>query len=154
MDEILVRLSKAVGIDPDLSRAIAAVESSWNPWAVRYEPKWRYFYFVREYADKLMITVETEQMLQACSWGPMQVMGSVARELGFDAELPRLTNSELGIRYGVSKLKKLFEKYNDESEVISAYNQGSARKTPGGMYENQTYVDKVHKSLNNLRKIT
>lgn len=142
------------GVDSDLVRAIITVESSWNPWAIRFEPAWRYFVNPRDWADKLLITFETEQTLQACSWGPMQVMGAIARELGFQQELNRLSDPELGITYGVLKLKSLAQKYRDESDVIAAYNAGSPRKTSGGMYENQKYVDKVHQSLIKLRKIS
>lgn len=153
MDELIVSVSEQNQLDPDLVRAIAQVESSYNPWAMRFEPAWRYFYFPREHADRLMITAQTEEMMQATSWGLMQVMGSVARELGFDLELPRLCIPEMGLNYGCKKLKKLFARYQYEEDVIAAYNAGSPRKEKSGMYFNQRYVDKIRARLVSLRKI-
>lgn len=151
--ESIQKSAETFRIDINLIKAIAKIESGGNPFKVRFEPKWRYLFSPRTFADKLYLTVETETLLQSCSWGLLQCMGSVARELGFQSDLTMLTQAEIGLFYGCKKLRQLFDKYGDETDVISSYNQGSPRKTPGGQYENMLYVDKVSKELRSLRKI-
>lgn len=149
--KVLVSEARANLIDPNLCIAIATVESSWEPFAVRYEPNWKYFYKIELFAKKNRITEQTEQVLQACSWGLMQVMGSVARELGFSQPLQQLCGPAYGVEYGCKKLLELKKLYHSELDVISAYNQGSPVKLPNGDYKNQHYVDKVRELLVDLR---
>lgn len=145
------------GLDPDLIRAICKKESNYNPWAIRFEPvvyaNGNYLITPAAYASRLLISVETEKVMQSCSIGAMQVMGFLARELGYYGELTKLCAPDFGIKYGCTQLKRLFQKYGDEAEVISAYNQGSPRKSPGGQFLNFQYVDAVHTNLIALRKI-
>lgn len=143
-----------MGLDPDLAVAIATVESAGYPLAVRYEPGWAYFYQPEIFARKNGISEATERMLQASSWGVMQVMGTVCRELGHqDSIVQIVARPELGISFGLKKIKKLCERYESEEAVIASYNAGSPRKMPGGKYKNQQYVDKVLASLRRLRAI-
>lgn len=144
--------ARSFGLDSALVQAIIEVESAGNPWAVRFEPAWRYFSFPREWASRLGVTFETESTLQACSWGLMQIMGSVAREYHFDGPLPRLCEPELGLKYGCMHLSKFARLYPSESDVIAAYNGGSPRKTVGGMYLNQAYVDRVDSKVREIRE--
>lgn len=144
------------GLDHNLVLAIISHETNGKPFKTRYEPAWKYLYFPREFADKLLISVETETVMQSMSWGVMQIMGSVAREHGFEDDLPKLTDPQLGLDYGCKHLKKLMVQYGgNETDAISAYNAGSVRKTDGGMYSNQvSYVDPVCSILRDLRKIS
>jgi hypothetical protein len=142
------------GVDPILFEAICRVESSLDPLAMRYEPKWNYLYFPREHASRLRITEETETQLQKFSYGLCQIMGSVAREHGFTGALVSLAaDPALCLKFGAIHLKKFLWKYQTEAEAIAAYNAGSARRTPGGMFVNQQYVDKVDKVLRKLRPL-
>lgn len=145
-------IAQVKGVDPVLAKAIAMVETGGDPWLVRYEPAWSYFHFYHEWASRLGISSQTEQVLQAMSWGAMQVMGSVARELGFTGVLTQLTLPANGVLYGVLKLKSLLVRYGNEDDAIASYNAGSPRKTPGGLYVNETYVDRVHGYLRQLRE--
>ena len=139
------------GCDPDVAIAIAMIESSWDTYAVKYEPNWKYLESVEAHAKADHITGETELQLQKFSWGLMQVMGSVARELGFTLALPMLCIPEFGAEYGTKKLAKLFRRYPSELDVIAAYNAGSPRKTEHGFYVNQGYVNKVKSLVDDLR---
>jgi soluble lytic murein transglycosylase-like protein len=141
------------GLPVELVSAMVQVESSRDPFAVRFEPGWKYFHFPRELASRIAIPEATERTLQACSWGPMQVMGAVAREYGLDGHLAQLVMPHVALEYSCRHLKRFLVKYGIESAAIAAYNAGSARKTPGGMYENQNYVDKVHAELTKLRAL-
>lgn len=145
MTKILVDAAKFAGIDPMLAIAIAEVESAGDPLAVRFEPGWKYHYNVDNFAKLCRISQDTEQMLQACSFGLMQVMGTVARELGFEGSLIKLTDPRIGAKYGCLKLSKLFKVLNSVDDVIAAYNAGSPIKKDG-KYINQQYVDKVHRA--------
>ena len=143
----------SLGIDADLAVAISAQESNFDHSSCRYEPDWVYFFQVDKFARRLNVTAQTERQLQAFSWGCMQVMGSVARELGYEDDLPLLMQPELGTLYGCKKLSQLMQKYKTKNDVISSYNQGSPRKNVQGQYVNQNYVDSVRKRLDNLNKI-
>ena len=144
----------AAKLPHEMVLAIVQVESGWDSFRVRYEPGWRYgTYFAREHADRNGITSDTEDILQRFSWGLMQIMGAVAREIGYNGHLTALCDPILGTRYGCKKLRQCYEKYADETAAIAAYNAGSAQKTQGGMYVNQRYVDRVYAAMLPLRSM-
>lgn len=140
------------GLEPDWVAACIMTESNANPYAVRYEPHFRYLLHPRVWAEKLNLSVETEEMCQKTSWGYMQIMGAVARELGFDGHIPELLDVHANLKYGTMKLKQLMWKYGNIHDSIAAYNAGSVRKTPGGLYENQRHVDKFDAWLRKIKE--
>lgn len=148
---VVEKAAQCEGLDLNLVKAIITVESSWDPRVSRYEKHWKYLYFVREFAEKNNITVETEIALQSMSIGLMQIMGTVAREMGFEGNLSELFKPDVNVFYGCKKLKSLLKKYPSELDVISAYNQGSPKMTDGGHYRNEKYVSKVQLILRDLR---
>lgn len=153
-DALIEKTCNGFGIDPDLVRAICFVESEFNTKATRFEKDWRYFLTPRDWADALGIEYEAEIKNQQTSWGLMQVMGAVARELDYASNLENLCEPEIGLHYGVKKLKKLFQSKmcdGQEVNVIASYNAGSPRKRASGMFVNQRYVDKVYDKLKYLR---
>lgn len=140
---MITNIATAYGLDPHLVGAIVMQESRGDNMAVRYEKDWRYLYKPEEFSQALNITKATETMLQSCSWGYCQIMGSVARELGFMQPLQRLCEEDIGLQYGCKQLQKLQAKYPKMQDAISAYNQGSPRKDLAGLYLNVSYVDSV-----------
>ena len=140
---LIMSIANFNNVDPDLAVAIAETESSFDEYACRFEANWKYAFNCESFANNAKISEDTERMLQMCSFGMMQVMGTVARELGFRGNLLHLTKPELGIRFGCLKLKELLAKYSYQDDVIAAYNSGSPRKIQDGRYYNQTYVNKV-----------
>jgi soluble lytic murein transglycosylase-like protein len=86
----LISLARAAAAEhslhPELVCAICEQESSWNPWALRYEPAFFARYVAPLWATKTISV--TESYSRAFSWGLMQVMGQTAREHGFDAASP------------------------------------------------------------------
>jgi soluble lytic murein transglycosylase-like protein len=120
-----------------LVHAICHVESSMNPFAIRYEPSFKWL------AGDQGHMSPTERIGQMMSWGPMQVMGAVAREHGFAGWFPELCTLPTGILYGCLHLARFKAKYDVWLDVIAAYNAGSPRRAPDGRYANQSYVDKV-----------
>ncbi len=153
--QLIKDLAEKYKLDPDLIVALIQQESGGEKWRCRWEPaSERYVIRSQDYASHLGITPETERMFQMCSWGGLQIMGFKARELGFIGHLPQLCLLDIGLDYGCQFLQKLSQRYGIETDVVSAYNQGSPRKTPGGMYLNQvTYVDPVASLLRELRTI-
>lgn len=138
--------ARAADVDTMLALAIAEVESAGDPLACRFEPGWKYHYNVEQFARQCRITPETERILQSCSFGVMQVMGTVARELGFSENILKLADVNLGAKYGCLKLKSLKSILRTTEDVIAAYNAGTPRRDPAtGKYMNQAYVDKVLK---------
>lgn len=132
-------------LDPLLVEAIVIVESARDPWAVRYEPGWGYYckpdYFCKRVSPPC--TLETERVMQATSWGLMQIMGAVARELGFKGALTQLVDPLLNLELGCRHFLRLKRAGYTVHDNIAAYNAGSARKMDSGKYINQSYVDKV-----------
>lgn len=138
------RWASYLKLDPDLLVAIIRQESDGRIHALRFEEHWRYLERPELFAKRLGTTIETELKLQCFSYGLMQVMGSVARELGFVYELPLLLDVATNIQYGALKLKTYMVRYRDKIEdAIASYNAGSVRINLLSKYENQDYVDSV-----------
>lgn len=156
-------MADSFNLDPILIAAMIMKESSGIPWAVRYEPGWGYFLPPEEtaaIAKTIGSTKQTELVFQATSWGLMQVMGTVAREHGFQGWLTELTDPEIAIYYGAKHLRKQYDHrlvYTDE-EALAAYNGGIGaikKKIDTGYYPEQVqiYVETVmryHKEIKEL----
>lgn len=144
MKKIIKKYANQYGIPTGLIRAIIKVESSGNNFAMRYE---NHYKWLVKPLNKFHWHKETEEKAQKTSWGLMQIMGAVARERGFEGRyLSELTKPELGIKFGCKHLKWNYNRYDDWSDAISAFNQGSNRKDSQGEYQNQSYVNKVLKN--------
>jgi hypothetical protein len=168
--EILSSIDRFAGPDLplDMVRAMAVVESGGNPFAWRTEPKYRYLWnnaantpfrplttaeILSEIAptdfsvpQELNSSRNTEWWGQQASWGPLQIMGAVAREYGFRGHFPQLCTAE-GVKYACLHLKRLRKRFLAVfgwDGVISAYNQGYPTMV-GAKFKNQKYVDKVLK---------
>lgn len=128
-------------LDFELVKSLIQIESSGNPWAMRYESKWRWFLKPSYWAWRLKISDSTERIAQSSSFGLCQVMGAVARELGFEGHLTELCDPAVGIKYGCKKLKQCIDRYDgDIRKGLAAYNAGYAASKIG-----QRYADKVMK---------
>lgn len=146
MENIIKKYSKKYAIPHGLIRAIIKQESSENTYAIRYEPQYKWLYMPERIADKVGVPTQTEKSLQKHSFGLMQVMGAVAREKGYEKRyLTGLLKPEEGVKYGCKYLKWNYNRYNNWTDVISAYNQGTNAKDDEGNYYNQYYVDDVLK---------
>jgi hypothetical protein len=74
--EVAKTISTNNGPDPALICALVEKESSWNPWAIRYEPNF-YMHYIRPPAG----LTATEAYARAFSFGLLQPMGECARIL-------------------------------------------------------------------------
>lgn len=137
LDQIIEAAALSAGLPRELVHAICTVESSMNPWAIRYEPSYRWLYGNHE------TMTDTERTGQKMSWGLMQVMGAVAREYGFTGWFPSLCDPSIGLKYGCKHLAKFYARHKNWPDTIASYNAGSPRRTDDGRYVNQSYVDMV-----------
>ena len=126
--------------------AMCQVESSMNPWAIRYEPNYRWLY---GRTDSMSETERTGQMM---SWGLMQIMGAVAREHGFTGWFPNLCEPAIGVKYGAKHLARFYARYQNWQDAIASYNAGSPRRGGNGLYVNQLYVDAVLREWDRLER--
>lgn len=112
-------------LDPALVKAICERESSWKPGANRYEPA-----FEKKYLKKLNLS-PADSHLRATSFGLMQILGQVARELGYSGPLEGLYKPSLSLRYGCLKLAACLKKSKgDVTAALLAYNGGSNPNYP------------------------
>ena len=133
---LIQQIAASNGVPWMLLKAVCIQESSLNPWAVRYEPHYRYLY------GKNLSPTET--VGQMTSFGVCQVMGAVAREHGFKGKyLTELCDPEIGLEYGARHLSKFYRLHGAWDRAISAYNQGGPRVNEQGQFQNQAYVDRV-----------
>lgn len=109
------------GLDKFIVCAVIEQESSWNPWAVRFEPG-----FLRTYVKPVdPNNPTTKEITRASSFGLMQIMGEVAIEFGFTgAFLTQLCDPDIGVDLGCRKLQKEFSLHGDAQNALLAYNGG------------------------------
>ena len=125
VNESLIEKAKSkaalYGLDPALVCAVCEQESGWDCWAMRYEPA----FFVRYIAHQPNLT-DTERQARATSWGLMQVMGEVARELGFSHKfLAMLCDPDICLTVGCNKLSKCLAAAGGvEAEALMKWNGG------------------------------
>lgn len=143
--KIIGSYCETMHVPVNLVKGICRVESNWNENTLRYEPMFNDLTMVVSYARKLAISAETEAMCQKTSWGLMQIMGAVARNLGFDDILTKLLVAENNLYFGIKLLSELSKRFSLQDDVISAYNRGYPKKNAEGLYLNQKYVDEVNK---------
>jgi len=119
------RAAAAQALDPALVCAVIEQESAWNPWAIRYEPRFFAKYVASLYTNNKISA--SEAYARGFSWGLMQVMGQVARETGFDALfLSALCDPEQGLALGCKVLRRKFDAAaGDTTRALLAWNGGS-----------------------------
>lgn len=152
-------------LDPILVEAVVRVESSGDPWAWNPEPRYRYFYNVltrqpfrpvtnEELSSKFPPTdfptlagdPDQEWWGQQASWGLCQVMGAVARELGFRGHyLSQLCDPRLNLHYGCQFLRSHLNWADGQIvKALGAYNAGRGGwDSPAG----RVYAFRVRKEM-------
>lgn len=154
----------AHGLDPAIVLALVQVESSGNPWAWNPEHRYRYFWDVARNRPFRAISAlelanqfpppdfnglagddDNEWWGQQASWGLTQIMGAVARELGFTGHyLTALCDPAVNLTYGCMKLKaELTWTYGDVRAALACYNGGRAGNAPSGPLRNAGYAARV-----------
>lgn len=141
LQRIAVAAALNAGLDPALVCAVCALESNWDQDAYRYEPA-----FFHRYISAMKGLTELEMADRAKSWGLMQVMGQVAREMGFDnPDLSTLREPLNAVTYGCRKLKRCMDRHSDDvTAALLAYNGGGNANYPSlvmGHYQSYAYLN-------------
>lgn len=161
------------GLDANLVEAICLTESGGNTYATRPEATYRYLVTAKTGQPfRLMTSTEVasktppadfraiapsaaiqEWWGQQSSWGLMQVMGAVARELGFKAPyFAALTEPLTGLHFGCKHFANQLDwAKGDVSRALGAYNAGR-----GGAASElaQDYIAKVNVWLRQIKGAT
>ena len=125
--KLAVRIAKEHKLPPALVCAITEKESSWRPWAIRFEPGYRWLHLRNDDVPRFPgVTSATELCQQRTSWGLMQVIGSTARDLGFPGSyMSELCEPTVGLDYGCRFILSLRERFGESiPDIISSYNAG------------------------------
>lgn len=118
-------------------------ESRGDAHAIRFEPGYKYTVAIAKNAKANGISQATERMLQKSSFGLLQFMGGVARQMGYSGQLGACFGVDLNLELGCKNLRQVFDRHVHLGATAAAYNAGSARKLKNGKWENQAYVDGV-----------
>lgn len=129
-DEIIDLVRKVCGpLDPALVCAIIEQESNFDPWAIRYEPA-----FFEKYVAPISGLNITEMHGRAFSWGLMQTMGQVAREVGYKGPFPQLCSPETGITVGCEVFsRKMLAAHSDVHQALLYWNGGANLAYPASV---------------------
>ena len=135
------------GLDPDLVEAIVLTESAGKTHAYRYEPQ----FWAKYLAPKPEWQHEHPERVSA-SYGLMQVLYVVAKEVGFKQSAPEyLFVPDIGLEFGCRKLRQLLDwSKGNREQALAAYNGGKKANTKPP-YRNQTYVNRVLAHYAHLR---
>lgn len=122
-DTAILRESVRTGVDAALIKAVIAQESGFRPDAIRQELR-----------------------LNDASRGLMQLLFKTAAWLGYAGPPEGLLDPDLNISYGAAYLAYQLQRYGgDVPAAVAAYNAGTAKRTTGGAFTNQAYVDSVER---------
>src|SRR5271156_686434 len=118
------KIATGMGLDPVLVCSVVEQESAWNPWAMRYEPAFFAKYVAHLYTNNKITA--SEAYARGFSWGLMQVMGQVVREMGFDGTFLSATcDPEQGLAIGCKLLRKKIDAMDgDTTRGLLAWNGG------------------------------
>ena len=117
-------------LDAALVCAICEQESSWNQWAVRYEPAF-FSHYIQPMLNNNTLHTMTEATLRATSFSYMQTMGQVAREMGFNGQyLTQLFDPEVGLDMGCKVLRHKLDAASSVEGGLLLYNGGADKSYP------------------------
>jgi hypothetical protein len=138
---VIEEVAEAEELDATILMALAMQESGCEQYALRYEPNFQWTFRPHDFAAKLHITMDTELTSQKFSYGFCQIMLATARERGFDGPAGVLYGAKTNFTFGARQFKYCLKRWGLMADAVSAYNQGSPRKTKDGKYINARYVE-------------
>jgi len=147
LDKVFCMAAKEFNLDRILLKAVATVESSLNPMAYRFEPK----YWDRYLADNADFN-HMEPERAAASYGLMQIMYPTAVMFGFTGEPEELYEPVYNVMLGARIIRLHINKITESTNVtfwpidiaLARYNGGNRRNPgPDGKLRNIAYLKKV-----------
>jgi hypothetical protein len=144
----------AHGLQANVLAAQVEHESGFDPWAWNPEPRYKYLVDCRTGAPFRHLTAlellsedpppdfprlagdrDQEWWGQQASWGLLQVMGALAREVGFRRPyLSQLCDPAISLELGARHLAALFARFGTIDRALAAYNAGSPTSTALAAY--------------------
>ena len=139
----IAEVAAAHGLDPRVVEAVVMVESSGRTHAYRYEAGF-WAKYLANHPDYRGAVPERA----SASYGLMQVMYPVAREMGLTSPDPEvLFVPRVGLDYGCRKLASLMKwAEGDLVRALAAYNGGKGGNTTPP-YRNLAYAERVLAAL-------
>lgn len=125
LKDLIEAAARKYSFDINLIAAMVKQESDGDPLAIRFEPGFFRRYLSGKPLNDLggfvpsenRVTRDTERTLRACSFGLMQIMGQVAREIGYsDPSLTRLLIPDINLEWGCKYLSRLRDKFKTDVE--------------------------------------
>lgn len=128
--QLSIQAARDHSLDLALVCAVIEQESAWNPWALRYEPAF-YAKYVAPLSNVNGLS-PTEAKARSMSWGLMQVMGEVAREIGFKGKyLSQLCDPAINLSIGCQHLANKLKRANgDIHKALLSWNGGGNKAYP------------------------
>jgi hypothetical protein len=167
LHDLIVSYADRFSVPRGLALAVNEQESAFDPWAWNPEPRYRYLWDVllakpfrkltpEEDASEIPpmdfrayrgVPADAEWWGQQASWGPMQVMGAVAREQGFIGRfLSQLCDPQVGLHYGCRHLAACLKRFKEPFPALEAWNGG-----PGAVGHNPKYAREVLARLEHFK---
>jgi soluble lytic murein transglycosylase-like protein len=123
--DLVSKYAVKYSLEASLVCGVVEQESAWNQYAIRYEPA-----FFARYVQPQNHEI-TEGIARSISWGLMQTIGQVVRELGFTGHLASLCDPSIGLDYGCQILKRGIDQANgDITGGLLHYNGGGNKDYP------------------------
>ncbi len=128
-DVLIGKAADRFDVPAAIVKGVIATESSFNPNAIREEPK-----------------------IHDRSRGLMQLLEGTARGLGFIGDPKLLHDPEVNIMLGAALLSQLHARFGSWPDALAAYNGGKPRKNPDGSLVPMlaSYVAKVERHVKRM----
>lgn len=125
-DALIAQTSQMYGLPYELLKAQCEHESSYDPFAFR----WEAHFFDRYIRGNSKASAAAYGPFAACSVGLMQIMVETAYEIGFDGRPEQLFDPRVGLAWGAKRMKVLWSAAggttSDYAAALAAYNGGPA----------------------------
>lgn len=140
---VLQQVANVYDLPFALLEAQVIAESSGDANAFRYEHE----FFERYVVAKSAVAGAQYGPLAACSYGLLQIILTVAMELGFDGRPEQLFTPQVGAAWGAKKMQALLAASNgDYDQALARYNGGAGGNLTRP-FRNQAYVDRVRSQI-------
>lgn len=134
---LIDQTATAYHLPSGLLEAQVAVESSGDPLACRFEPR----YFDLYLRKNLSAKSRAYGPLGAISYGLLQILLETAMEIGFTGRPEDLFVPITGLTWGAKYLASLLPKVNDDyPSALAAYNAGLGNLSAGRPYAYKVYT--------------
>ena len=139
---LIKKYAEKHGLTPDIVYGVIMQESNGDQFSVRYEKNYKWLEDPEKHKP-IICSLDTEIMFQKTSFGLMQMMGGVFRELGFRGWLSKaMIEPCIQLDYGCKFLANKIVKYGFMGGICS-YNSGSPRLNGQNQYLNIDYYSQV-----------